>query len=130
MNKSAKANTNRQNAFCKKLCCVALQAPRGFELSNGVHIADSPWGPWRAPEPSALRGFPVREKVVLPDHYYVKRSVYQDRLGTIIGETHQNFLQACDCPAVASLSNGAKNASLEPFYTKTNLFTKTGSGQT
>eukprot|EP00664_Eupelagonemidae_sp_cell27_P000139 gene139-10152_t len=33
--------------------------PAGFEASNGVHIADSPYGPWRAPDPAALVGFPA-----------------------------------------------------------------------
>eukprot|EP01047_Picozoa_sp_COSAG01_P020695 COSAG01_NODE_1183_length_11346_cov_263.800302_3_plen_299_part_00 len=37
----------------------APEAPPGFQRSNGVHIADSPWGPWLAPNASDLRGFPA-----------------------------------------------------------------------
>ncbi len=32
--------------------------PKGFEPSNGIHWASSPFGPWKAPTQKAVKGFP------------------------------------------------------------------------
>jgi hypothetical protein len=42
-------------------CCEGHPAPplpEGFEPSNGVHVATSPYGPWKHPAKEALVGFP------------------------------------------------------------------------